>query len=164
LLHNKILVELKAYIDFHLTHDVVDFCLEAQHTSYDEEDRLPGELENFINENRKPTLSQILFRYIDEKGVSDTVIYKKAGLDRRHFSKIRSNPEYHPKKQTTLALALALELCVDEAEDLLNAAGYSLSDSDKSDLVIRFCLEREIYDLHMVNEALGYVQLKPLNT
>jgi hypothetical protein len=162
LLHKKILVELKEYIDFHLTRDEFALCLEAQHPIY-KEGMLTGELEDFIKENRKPTLNQILFRYIDEKGVHDSVIYKKAGLDRRHFSKIRSNPEYHPKKQTAIALALALELGVEDAEDLLNAAGYSLSDSDKSDLVIRFCLEKEIYDLQMVNEALDHVQLKPLN-
>jgi hypothetical protein len=163
LLHKKILEELQEYIDFHLTRDELDFCLEAPHPIYKEE-MLSSELEDFIVKNQKPTLNQILFSYIDEKGVSDSVIYKKAGLDRRHFSKIRSNPDYRPKKQTAIALALALELGMDDTEELLSAAGYSLSDSDKYDLVIRFCLERKIYDLHTVNEALDHVQLKPLNT
>lgn len=162
MLQKEILVELQEYIDFHLNGGEIYYCLEAPHPIYEEE-MLSSELEDFIKMNRKPTLQQVIFNYIDEKGVSDSAIYKRAGIDRRHFSKIRSNPDYHPKKHTAIALAFALELNIDDTEDLLSAGGYSLSDSETFDLIVRFFLNNEIYDLQVLNEALDYFQLKPLN-
>lgn len=120
------------------------------------------ELDDFIKNNHKPTLTQLLFTYIDQKGVSDPEIYKKAGMDRKHFSKLRSNPNYQPKKNTVIALALALELNSEETDDFLDSAGYSLSQSDTSDLVIQFCIEKKIFKIEEVNQALYYFSLKPL--
>ncbi len=111
---------------------------------------------------RKLTFNQVLFEYIDKKNTSDIDIYKRAGIDRRHFSKIRSNLDYRPSKNTVIALALALQLDQNKAHRLLRSAGYSLSDSDTFDLVIQFCLEKKIYDIHDVNLALDYFSLKPL--
>ncbi|MCP8969951.1 hypothetical protein [Ectobacillus ponti] len=121
-----------------------------------------SELDDFIERRRKPSLRQMLFHFIDQAGMSDPEVYKKAGMDRKLFSKIRSNPDYRPKKNTILALAFALELDQSDTEDLLNTAGYSLSDSETFDLVIQFCLERQIYDLHDVNAALDHFRLEPL--
>ncbi|SEM54987.1 hypothetical protein SAMN05192533_103322 [Mesobacillus persicus] len=121
-----------------------------------------SELKDFIDANRKPTLSQVLFGFIDQKGYRDADVYKRAGMDRKHFSKIRSIPNYRPRKNTVIALALALELDYDNTDELLSAAGYSLSESDTYDLVIQFCLEKRIYDLDSVNQALDYFSLKPL--
>jgi hypothetical protein len=120
------------------------------------------EIEDFIKIKRQPTFNQTLFRYIDKKGASDSDIYKRAGIDRRHFSKIRSNPEYKPGKKTVIALALALQLTKKETDKLLSSAGYSLSDSDTFDLVIQFCLEKKIYDFYDINQALDYFSLNPL--
>jgi hypothetical protein len=120
------------------------------------------EMEDFILNNRKPSFNKLLFKHIDTKGVSDSEIYKKAGIDRRHFSKIRSNPDYHPSKNTAIAFALALELDYKEAIKLIQAAGYALSDSETFDLVITFCFERKIYNISDVNLALDYFSLKPL--
>lgn len=120
------------------------------------------EIEDYVNKARKPTFQAVLFELIDQKGVPDTEIYKKAGLDRRHFSKIRSNPGYRPGKPSVIALALALELHKKEAERLLGAAGYSLSESETFDLVIQFCLEKRIFHLDEVNQALDYFSLRPL--
>lgn len=120
------------------------------------------ELEDFVRSFRQPTFSEVLFKTIDKKGVSDSEIYKKAGIDRRHFSKIRSNPEYRPGKTTVIALAMALELNKNKAEEFIASAGYSLSSSETFDLVIRFCLEKKIYNLDDVNQALDYFSLKPL--
>ena len=78
-----------------------------------------NELEDFIKNKRKPTFNQVLFSFIDKKGVSDSDIYKRAGIDRRHFSKIRSNPDYRPGKNTAIALALALELNKKETDQIL---------------------------------------------
>ncbi|RDU36004.1 hypothetical protein DRW41_15560 [Neobacillus piezotolerans] len=122
----------------------------------------PIEIDEFIKEKRQPVLREVLFSFIDRKGATDAEIYKKAQVDRRHFSKIRSNTDYRPGKNTVIALALALELDKKETGKLLSSAGYSLSDSDTSDLVIQFCIEKRIFDIHQVNEALVYFSLKPL--
>lgn len=97
-----------------------------------------------------------------KKGVNDSDIYKKAGIDRRLFSKIRSNPEYHPGKNTAIAFVLALELEYEEALKLIKAAGYTLSDSETFDLVITFCFEHKLYNILHVNQALDYFSLRPL--
>lgn len=159
MLDQSILRELQEYIDLHT--ETVVFKLSEPNFSFSEQLQ-QTELELFIKEKRKPTFSQLLFSYIDKQGVSDSDLYKKACIDRRHFSKIRSNPDYRPKKSTVLALALALELTENEVNELLSSAGYDLSDSDTFDLVIQFCLEKKIYNLDDVNEALEYFQLKPL--
>jgi hypothetical protein len=165
LLDQKLLEELREYIDRHLNILMAPNLFEASYHIEDmiSEDRKENELENFIKNNRKPTLQQVLFKFIDKKEVSDADVYKKAGLDRKHFSKIRSNPDYKPRKNTIIALALALELNKKETDKLLSSAGYSLSDSDTSDLVILFCLEKKIYDIDYVNQALDYFSLKPLS-
>ncbi len=163
MLDRKLLIELQEYIDSHLRKTIRNICEYSIHRPeilYEEIQ--PIELENFIQNKRKPTFNQLLFNFIDKKGVSDSDIYKKAGIDRRHFSKIRSNPDYRPGKNTVIALALALELNKKEADRLLSSAGYSLSDSDIFDLVIQFCLEKKIYDVYDVNQALDYFSLKPL--
>lgn len=163
MLDKKLLLELQVYVESHIEMLEIKAC---ESPIYEDlnifEEVQNSELVDFINDKRMPTFNQMLFDFIDEKGESDSDIYKKARVDRRHFSKIRSNPNYRPKKNTVVALALALELNKDEAEELLSSAGYSLSNSETFDLVIQFCLEKRIYDLHNVNLALDYFSLKPL--
>ncbi len=121
------------------------------------------ELEDYINkEKSKETFTTKLLKYIDRSRYSDAEIYKKAGIDRRHFSKIRCDEYYQPKKATVIALCMALELTIDEAVELLQMAGFSLSNSDTRDLVIKFCIEKGIYNLIEVNEALDYFGQKLL--
>jgi hypothetical protein len=158
--NKELLLELQAYIEKHLK-------LQIFHTneslSFQKSEELQNnEIEDFIKIKRQPAFNQTLFRFIDKKAVNDADVYKRAGIDRRHFSKIRSNPEYKPGKNTVIALALALELTKKEAEKLLGSAGYSLSDSDTFDLVIQFCLEKKIYDFFDINQALNYFSLNPL--
>lgn len=115
------------------------------------------DLEDYIRKQKsKETFSMKLLQYIDLTGLTDAEIYRRAGIDRRHFSKIRCDKEYRPKKTTVLALCLALKLDKNETEELLSLAGYSLSNGDTGDLVVKFCIERGIYDLMEVNEALDY--------
>jgi hypothetical protein len=162
MLDKKILTELQDYIQLHINAPLFS-SKEANSMDYSiSEEVYHSEIEDFINTKRKETVSQLLFRLIDEKGAHDTEIYKKAGIDRRHFSKIRSNPNYRPGKNTMILLALALELDMEETEDWLSVGGYSLSDSDTGDLVIQFCIKKKIYDINFVNEALDHYDLKTL--
>jgi O-acetyl-ADP-ribose deacetylase (regulator of RNase III) len=100
------------------------------------------------------TFAESLFRLIDERELNDVEVYKKANIDRKLFSKIKSNCHYQPSKITALAFAIALELNLDQTSDLLNKAGYSLSPSSTFDKIIEYFIESENYDLYEINQTL----------
>ena len=108
------------------------------------------------------TFSNHLLDLIKQKGLTEVEVYKNAHLDRRIFSKLRNNRNYKPGKHTILAVAFAMKLNVDEAEELLNKGGYSLSNFDKRDMIIKFLFENQIYDLFTVNEILEHYGFPPI--
>ncbi|MBR6812509.1 MAG: O-acetyl-ADP-ribose deacetylase [Oscillospiraceae bacterium] len=98
--------------------------------------------------------SETLLKLIDASGKTDAEIYKKANIDRKHFSKIRNNPNYKPTKMTAVAFALALELDLDGAKDLIGRAGYAFSRSSKFDIIIEYFIKQGDYNVFRINEAL----------
>lgn len=98
--------------------------------------------------------SETLLKLIDKTGKKDSEIYTRANLSRQHFSKIRNNPHYQPTKPTAIALALALELNLDQTRDLIGRAGYALTNSSKFDVIIMYFIRAKNYNLFDINAAL----------
>lgn len=104
--------------------------------------------------NLDKSFMELVFSFADQKGLTDVEVQKKANLDRKAFSKLKCGTTKNPSKSTALALAVALELNLDDTKDLLSRAGWALSPCSKQDLIVQYFIERKAYDIYEINLAL----------
>ena len=114
-----------------------------------------GSINNYIIPS-DDILQEKIRKTILSKDLDEVAIYKKADVDRKLFSKIRTQSDYHPNKNTILKLCLAMNLNTDETEELLKTAGFSLSKSLRFDLILRYCFTHQIFDVITVNQILDH--------
>ena len=114
---------------------------------------IPGSLERRLQQLDEG-FAQMLLRLIDERGMKDSVCYRRANVDRKLFSKIRNTPGYSPKKPTAAAFCVALELNLQESRELLARAGYALSRSNMFDVIVEYFITKGVYDVDTINQVL----------
>lgn len=163
-LSEKLFRGIRSYIDEHFVEEKLRF---EHHNRFERSQILretmpvcgcapavaPKDLRDLVREV-DAGFSETLLKHIDESGKKDSEVYTRANVSRQHFSKIRNNPDYRPTKATALAFALALELNLEQTEDLISRAGYALTGSSKFDVIIRYFIEQGNYDLFEINAAL----------
>lgn len=157
--------ELDIYIKRHLRPEGIKlryfWGIDVQHATGPSTGGVKWALD-FLLKSLELTFSEKLMELIAEKGRTASEIYTKAGITKTHFSKIKSDKEYHPTKETALAFAIALHLDLDETTDLLRRAGYSISHSSESDMIVEFYIKKGIYNIDRINNQLDLRGHKPL--
>ena len=142
--------EIDSYLKNEYRYNSDEICLSV-------EEPIPnyGSINDFIKQS-EDILQDTIRKIVLSKQRDEVEVYKKADIDRKLFSKIRTQPDYHPNKNTLLKLCLAMNLSTDETENLLKSAGYSLSRSLRTDLILRYCFGHQIFDVITVNQILDY--------
>ena len=115
-----------------------------------------------IQKMLRPGFRELLFDTMKKKGIGAVELYQRSDLTKAHFSKIKNDKKYHPSKETVLALALGLKLTLDETIKLLDRAGYTLTDSNPTDVIVKCFIEIELFDVNKVNDVLHAFGLSTL--
>jgi len=121
-------------------------------------------LEELLRQHRESSFSEYLLDLLKERSGKDSEVYKRAEVSKQLFSKILNNRDYQPTKSTAVQLAIGLELDMAQTQKLLQKAGYALTDSSKADIVVKYCIERKLYSIPFINEALWDCGLPLLKT
>ena len=111
-------------------------------------------INEYLMQNKTIEFKDLLFSLIDERKLTDSEVYKRAGIDRKTFSNIRCIDHYIPHKNNDIKLCLSLSLSLEETTELLSSAGYQLSTNNNFDLIVRYFIERGIYDFDLINDYL----------
>ena len=119
-------------------------------------------LEDFMDIQKNDSFSDTLLKFIRESGMTEVECYKAAGITAQHFSKIRSNRDYRPTKETVLALAVALKLDLPKTKNLLRAGGLAFTHAYKTDIIVEYYIINQNWNLFEINEVLDSFGLKPL--
>ena len=108
-------------------------------------------VDEYVKKNLDYSFIDKLQDFCEEKGMTEVECYKSANVSRGTYHKIKNQPGYRPGKNTVLCFAISLKLNLDETNTLLNTMGYSLSHSDKSDLIVEFYIKAGKYDINDIN-------------
>ena len=150
---NKLLSAVKSYVDEHYV-DVHEKTIKAgKEPSIEDSSASANQFMGLID-SLDESFSKTIMRLISSKGRTEVEVYKRANIDRKLFSKLRNNESYMPSKRTAIALAVALELSLDETSDLLKRAGYTLSNSFKFDVIVQYFIVNGIFDIFEINNVL----------
>ena len=125
--------------------------------------RVDGGLDEFLRQHES-TFSEFLLDLLKERSGKDSEVYKRAEISKQLFSKILSNKDYKPTKDTAIQLAIGLQLDINQTQKLLEKAGYALTRSSKADLVVQYYIEKKVYSVTFINEALSDCGLPLLKT
>ena len=152
---------------FSLREDVVSdvqFSIKRESSVYPRMEIVDGELTLVDGEADMPSFTNEVKRLMHERGMTGSELCKRILMDRRLWSKLNTDSEYQPSRETATAICLALRLNEDQAQELLKAAGYTLSATHKQDVVMRYFLQNQIYDIDVINDMLYRFGLKCIGT